>query len=87
MKTVKKKHVAILHSIHASLTSPASSLGKPDDQGCVACGTIYTADWYTQHGAVVTVIVDARGRYWCISCATEALARLPHHVDVTTRSA
>lgn len=79
------KHVPIINVISSS--KPSASFVEPGsvgDRGCVACGTVYQGQWYTQHGATATLVSDARGRYWCLDCAIDALANVRRRVDDRT---
>jgi hypothetical protein len=67
---------------HTPTASP--TLGNHGDRGCVACGTVYRAEWYISGPADATVVVDARGRYWCLDCAVDALANVRRRVDERT---
>jgi hypothetical protein len=79
------KRVPVIQLISGSgaLNQP-TTLAQPGDRGCVSCGTIYQGEAYTQYGASVTLIVDARGRYWCLDCAVSALANVSRRVDERT---
>lgn len=57
-----------------------TTLGARDDRGCVACGRV--ADPADQDRE--TQIGDARGRYWCLECAADALANVRRRVDERT---
>jgi len=61
-----------------------TTIDQPGDRGCVSCGTIYHADWYISGAAHETLIVDARGRYWCLDCAVKDLANVGRRVDDRT---
>lgn len=65
-------------------SSGAPTIGIPGDRGCVSCGQVYTAEWYTEHGGDVTLVVDTRGRYWCLDCAIRALANVRRRADERT---
>jgi hypothetical protein len=56
-----------------------SSVGKglPGDRGCPACGKVVLAS--DDDNAIY--IIDARSRYWCESCVTDALANIRRRVD------
>lgn len=46
--------------------------------GCVGCGREANR---SELGAQKTLVGDTRGRYWCLSCAEEALANVRRRVD------
>jgi len=64
--------------------SSAVRIGEDGDRGCVSCGTVYCAEWYTSDNANTTLIVDNRGRYWCLDCAIKDLANVRRRVDERT---
>lgn len=79
------KRVPVIQIISGSgARNQPTTIGQPGDRGCVSCGTIYQGEAYTQYGAAVTVIVDARGRYWCLDCAVDALTHVRRRTDERT---
>lgn len=80
-----KKNVPTVQIICGSgaLNQP-TTLGQPGDRGCVSCGTILHGEWYVSGAAYETVIVDGRGRYWCLDCAASALMNVRRRVDDRT---
>lgn len=79
---MSKKHVSVVQLISGSgaLNQP-TTIGSPNDRGCVSCATVYQGEAYTQHNANVTLIIDGRGRYWCLDCAVGALTNVQRRVD------
>ena len=79
------KRVPIIQLISGSgaLNQP-TTLGQPGDRGCVSCGTIYHGEWYGSGTGDVTLIIDGRGRYWCLDCVADALMNVRRRTDERT---
>lgn len=70
------KHVSIIRLVASDDGPPIEpKIGSAEDRGCVACRTIYKGEWYVSGGGNETLVIDARGRYWCLACAVKDLAR------------
>ena len=80
-----KKNIPTINVVSSpNTTARGVEPGSDGDRGCVSCGTVYQGQAYTQYGAGATLVSDARGRYWCLDCATDALANVRRRTDERT---
>jgi hypothetical protein len=81
------KHVPVIRLIHGTSSGQVPQIGTDHDRGCVSCGTVYHGEAYVSGPGDADLVIDARGRYWCLDCGVTALANVRRRVDDRTNYA